>query len=216
MWDPQLPALAGFRVVRYDHPGHGSSPVSGSRTVEELAGELLGLLDALEIERASVCGLSLGGAVAMRLALDAPERLDRLVLLCTSARFPSPEAYAERAELVRREGLEAVADAVLARWFTRDFPDVRRYREMILSTSREGYARCCEAVAAWDVREELHAVSAPTLVVAGAEDPGASPEHAAAIAERIPGARMEVVEGAAHLASVERADAVNRLLLEHL
>lgn len=216
MWEPQLPGLAGFRVVRYDHPGHGGSPLSDARSARALAEQVAGLLDRLELERASFCGLSLGGAVAMQLALDAPERVERLVLLCTSAWFGPAELWEGRAELVRAGGMEAVVDTVLARWFTPAFQDVRRYREMLLSIDPEGYARCCEAIAGWDVRGELAGIGAPTLVVAGAGDPATPPGHAEAIAAGIPGARLELVDGAAHLANVERADEVNRLLSEFL
>lgn len=216
MWEPQLPGLAGFRVVRYDHPGHGGSPLSDARSARALAEQVTGLLDRLELERASFCGLSLGGAVAMQLALDAPERVERLVLLCTSAWFGPAELWEGRAELVRAGGMEAVVDTVLARWFTPAFQDVRRYREMLLSIDPEGYARCCEAIAGWDVRGELAGIGAPTLVVAGAGDPATPPGHAEAIAAGIPGARLELVDGAAHLANVERADEVNRLLSEFL
>ena len=152
----------------------------------------------------------------MRLALDAPERIERLALLCTSAWFGPPEGWRERAALVRAEGVEAVVDAVLGRWFTAGFRDVQRFREMFLRTDDEGYARCCDALARWDAREEVAAIAAPTLVVSGGDDPSAPPEHGELIAARVRGARHEVVPGARHLASVEYAGEVNRLLLEHL
>jgi 3-oxoadipate enol-lactonase len=215
MWDAQLPALerAGLDVVRVEHPGHGGAPVEAVADVADLARRVLAQVDA---ERFSFVGLSLGGAVGMRLALDAPERIERLALLCTSASFAPPEQWRERAALVRGEGLEPIVDAVLARWFTPAFPDVRRFREMFLATEPEGYARCCDALARWDARDELDRIGAPTLCVAGADDPSAPPAELELIASRIPGARLEVVPGARHLASVERADEVAGLLLEHL
>jgi pimeloyl-ACP methyl ester carboxylesterase len=111
-------------------------------------------------------------------------------------------------------GLEAIVDAVLARWFTGDVPD--GFREMFLSTDRESYAQCCEALAQWDVREELGAIDVPTLVIAGEQDPSTPPEHGELIAARIPGARLEVIPNAAHLANVERSDEFNLLLEEFL
>jgi 3-oxoadipate enol-lactonase len=213
MWDPQLPALERFRVVRVDHPGHGGAPVTDVHDVGDLARRVLNEAGA---ERFSFVGLSLGGAIGMRLALDAPAQIDRLVLACTSPRFGEPAGWTERAATVRAGGVEAVVDAVLARWFTPSFGDVRRYRDMFLSTDREGYARCCEALARWDARDALGAIAAPTLVVSGADDPSTPPAEGELIAARIPGARHEVLAGAAHLASVERADAFNRLLTEHL
>jgi 3-oxoadipate enol-lactonase len=213
MWEPQLPALHDFDVVRVEHPGHGGAPVTEVRDVRDLARRVLEQVDA---ERFSFVGLSLGGAVGMRLALDAPDRIEYIGLVCTSPRFGTPEMWEERAALVRAEGLEVVVDAVLERWFTPSFPDVRRYREMFLSTDAEGYARCCDALAGWDVREEIAAIAAPTLVVSGADDPSAPPEHGELLASRIPGARHEILQNARHLANVERAGEVNRLLLEHL
>jgi 3-oxoadipate enol-lactonase len=217
MWEPQLAALGRFRVLRYDHPGHGDSPLTEVRGVAGLARELLALLDALALERVSFCGLSLGGAVGMELAIAAPERVERLVVACTAARFPHAEAYGERAELVRREGLEPIADAVVGRWFTPGFRDarpdvVRRYRSMLVATAPEGYARCCEAVRDFDLRPRLSEIRAPALVVAGAADPAAPPD----VAPPIAGGPTVVLRGAAHLASVEQPDAFSAALLEHL
>jgi 3-oxoadipate enol-lactonase len=213
MWDGQLPALRGHDVVRVEHPGHGGAPLAEVRDVGDLARRVL---DAVDAERFSFVGLSLGGAVGMRLALDAPSRLDRLVLVCTSTRFGEPQSWQERAATVRAHGLEPIVDAVLARWFTPSFPDVSRYRAMFLSTDPEGYARCCDALARFDARDELARAAAPTLVVSGSDDPTSPPEHGAEIAEAIPAARHAVIDGARHLAPVEFPREFNRLLAEHL
>jgi 3-oxoadipate enol-lactonase len=213
VWEGQAPALAGRRVVTVEHPGHGGAPVADARDMAALAGRVL---DAAGEEPFAFVGLSLGGAVGMRLALDAPGRVERLVLACTSARFGAPEQWLERAEVVRREGLGAIVDTILGRWFTPAFADRGRYRALFLATDPEGYARCCEALAGWDAREELGAIAVPTLVVSGAEDAAAPPEAGALVAERIPGARHVVLEDAAHLANVERPDAFNPLLEEFL
>ncbi len=210
IWDGQAPVLNGRRVVRVEHPGHGDAPGADVRTVADLAARVLERVD----DRFSFVGLSLGGAVGMQLALTAPERLDKLVLACTSARFGEPAQWNERAALVRDEGLEAIVDAVLGRWFVAGAPG--GFREMFLSTDRESYARCCDALSRWDVRGDLGAIEAPTLVIAGEQDPSTPPEHGELIASRIPGARLEVISDAAHLANVERADEFNRLLEEHL
>ena len=217
MWAPQLPALTErFRVVRFDQPGHGGSELLYARSVEGIAAEVVALLDELGLERVSFCGLSLGGAVGMRLALDAPERLDRLVLCCTSMRFASPEFWDDRARAVREGGVEAVADAILERWFTPGFADVRRYREMLVATPQEGYARCCEALREWDVRGQLGDVRAPTLVVAGADDPSTPPDGLEAIAAEIPDARLLVLDDARHLVNVERPSEFNEALVSFL
>jgi 3-oxoadipate enol-lactonase len=217
MWEPQLPALSPeFRVLRYDHPGHGGSPPLAETTVSRMAREVVELLDELGIATVSYCGLSLGGAVGMRLALDEPERVEKLVLCSTSARFATPEFWQERADTVRREGVEAVADVVLERWFTPAFRDVRRYRDMLLSIPSEGYARACEAVRDWDARGELGGISAPTFAIAGAGDPSTPPADLEAIVAEIPGAELDVFDDARHLVNVERADEFNEALRAHL
>jgi 3-oxoadipate enol-lactonase len=223
MWQPQMAALSEqLAVLRYDHPGHGAGRgAPAARTVEELARGVLATLDERGLERVSFCGLSLGGAVGMWLAAHAPERIDRLVLACTSARFGVPASWLERAATVRGEGMEAVADRILGFWFTpatlRDRPGlVREYRAMMVSADPEGYACCCEALAAWDPGAELGAITAPTLVLAGSEDPATPPAQAEAIRDAIPGARLHVLPGAGHLANLEQPDAFGRLLLEHL
>lgn len=209
VWGEQVPAFAAhFRVLRYDHPPAG--------TVARLAQGLVDLLDGLGIGRLSFCGLSLGGSVGMWLGAEVPQRLDRLVLACTSACFGVPEVYLERAELVRARGMEAVADASLGRWFTPRFAATARYREVLLSIQPDAYAAMCEAVAGWDFTERLGAITAPTLVVAGAEDPSTPPAHAELIAERILYAELAVLEGAAHLANVEQPEAFNQTVLAHL
>jgi 3-oxoadipate enol-lactonase len=213
IWDGQAPALDGRRVVRVEHPGHDGAPAVDVRTVGDLAQRALQLAGD---GRFSFVGLSLGGAVGMQLALSTPERLDKLVLASTSARFGEPTGWSRRAALVRREGLEPIVDVVLGRWFTPAFGAPHGFREMFLSTDRESYARCCDALARWDVREELERIATPTLVIAGEQDPSTPPEHAELIASRISGARLEVIPAAAHLANVERADAFNQLLEGYL
>ena len=223
LWSRQLPELTErFRVLTYDHPGHGASGLPEEPcTVEGFAHGLLDLLDALALERVSFCGTSLGGMVGIALALAAPERIERLVLSCTSAYLGPPERWTERARLVRAEGMEAVADSVVVRWFTAELPreepeTVARFRAMLVGTPPEGYARCCEALAAWDARGRISEISVPTLVVAGAEDPATPVEHAELLASRIPGAGLRVLERAAHLANVERADEFTKAVLDHL
>jgi 3-oxoadipate enol-lactonase len=223
MWRPQVAALRReFRVVTYDHRGHGGSPLPpGPYALDDLAVDLLRLLDDLGLETAHLCGLSLGGMVAMRLATIVPGRVERLALLCTSARLGPATAWNERAAMVRARGTAAVADGAVERWFTPAWTAahaaaVAEIHAMLLATPREGYAACCEAIAGMDLVGDLAGIRAPTLVVAAAEDPATPPDHARDIAERIPHSRLEVLSPAAHLVSVEQADAVTRLLSEHL
>ena len=223
MWDPQVAALsARCRVVRYDARGHGRSPVPpGPYVIDDLVDDAVALLDRLGVARAHVVGLSLGGMTAMRLAAREPDRVDRVALLCTSAKFASPEPWAERARTVRAEGTAAIADAVVARWFTpalseRDPALVARMRQMVASTSAEGYASCCAAIQVMDLREDLGRICAPVLAIAGADDPATPPDQLAAIVDGVPGARLLVLLQAAHLANVEQAVAVDAALLAHL
>ena len=223
LWDPQLPSLADdFQVVRFDHPGHGHSPILDKAvTVESIADDVVELLDALELERVSFCGLSLGGMVGMALALRAPERLDRLVLCCTAAYLGPPEGWHERARIVRARGTSAIAEAVLGRWFTGRSRDqspetVARYREMLEGIPAEGYAACCEAIAGWDARSDVSALRTATLVISGSDDVATPPEDGAFLAASIPGAELMVLPECAHLANVEQPALFTRALLGHL
>ncbi|MGZ4314482.1 MAG: 3-oxoadipate enol-lactonase [Gaiellaceae bacterium] len=214
LWEP--PLFSGeYRILRVELRGHGESPVPlGPYTVPELAQDALDVLDGLEIERACWCGLSLGGMVAMWLGVHAPERLERLVLACTSARVQAPDVYAQRAALVRQRGIEPVAEGVVSRWFSDLTPPQTRarFREILVATAPEGYAGCCEALAGWDFRDELPELSVPTLVIAGEADEATPRADTDLLVTRIRGARLVVLPGAAHLANVERphefADAV--------
>jgi 3-oxoadipate enol-lactonase len=223
MWDDPLPRLKeGFRVLRYDQRGHGRSPAPpGPYTIADLAGDALELLDRLGLERVSFCGVSLGGMTGMWLALNAPERLDRLALCCTSAYLPPRENWADRAATVRARGMEAVAEAALERWFTPALverrPDaVERARRALLGVSAEGYAGCCEAIATHDLRAEVGSIRVPTLVLAAADDPATPPEHGRLIAEAVEGARLVVLERGRHLVAVEQPDEFARTVLAHL
>jgi 3-oxoadipate enol-lactonase len=223
MWDAQAAELARTRLVlRYDTRGHGGSPVPAPPyDLPDLGRDVIALLDRYGIERASLCGVSLGGMVSMWLAAHAPDRVERLVLCSTSALFGPPEIWVERAALVRQSGMEAVADAVIARWFTPAFaaarPDViATTRAQLAATPAEGYAACCGAIERMDLRADLTGIRAPTLVIAARDDPSTPPKHARVIAAGIPGARLVVLERGAHLVNVETPDVVTELILGHL
>jgi 3-oxoadipate enol-lactonase len=223
MWDPQLPLLTGkLRVVRYDHRGHGRSPVPpGPYQIADLGSDVLSMMDGLGVDRVHIGGLSLGGMVAMWVASHAPERVDRMTLLCTSAKFGPPEMWRTRAATVRAEGIEAIADAVIGRWFPAEFAArepgiVAELRATLVSTPVEGYAGCCAAIETMDLGPDLKYVSAPTLVVAGLADESTPPAQAQRITELIPGSRLALVAGAGHLANVARPDVVGQLMIDHL
>ncbi|MFL5869675.1 MAG: 3-oxoadipate enol-lactonase [Solirubrobacterales bacterium] len=223
MWDVQAAALSDrLRVLRYDTRGHGRSPVPpGPYSLDDLGGDVVALLDRLGLERVSFCGLSIGGMTGMWLGVNAPERIDRLVICCTGMQLPPAEMWTERAAQVRAEGLEPLLEATIERWFTPDFPGrepelIERIKRTFLATPREGYAACCEALATADLRGTLGAVRAPTLVIAGEEDPVGTPERMAAIAEEIEDSRLVSLPGARHLAAVEKAAEVTAELERHL
>ncbi|GLI01671.1 3-oxoadipate enol-lactonase [Phytohabitans aurantiacus] len=223
IWDAQAARLSSrFRVVRFDTRGHGESPVPpGPYTIADLGHDVIALLDRLGVSKAHFCGVSLGGMTGMWLGAYAPDRIDRLVLCCTSARLGPPEMWAERARTVREQGVAALADTVVARWLTPEYaarnPGLARdLRDMIAATPAEGYAGCCGVIEHMDLTGILPTVRAATLVIAGADDPATPPTHGASIAAAIPGARMAIVPHAAHLANVEQADTVTALIMEHL
>jgi 3-oxoadipate enol-lactonase len=221
MWDPQVPALADrYRVVTYDTRGHGESPApAGPYTLDDLVDDLVALLDEVGAERAHVAGLSLGGMTAMRLAAREPARVERLALLCTSAKA-DPQGFLDRAAAARSGGTAPLAPAVVGRWLTPDYaaanPElVSRLEAMIAAADDEGYAACCEVVANLDLREDIRDISAPTLVVSGREDPALPPEHQKLIADSIPGAGLLTVSPGAHLANLEQTLRVTGALLGH-
>ena len=223
MWVEQASAVRDlFRVLRYDHRGHGGSPVPpGPYAIEDLGRDALALLDGLGIERFSWCGLSIGGMVGMWLASEAPERVESLVLCCTSALLGPRELWDERIRVAREEGMDALVENVVARWFTPDFfsgePEkVEKASRMLRETDPEGYAGCCAAIRDMDLRDRLGGIRAPTLVLSAADDPATPPEHGELIRDSITGAGFEVIPNASHLANMERPEAVNRVILAHL
>lgn len=219
MWDHQVEALAKhFRLIRYDTRGHGASPVpAGPYSIDDLADDVVALLDRLGVPRAHVVGLSLGGMTAMRLAARNPGRVDRLAVLCTAAHLPPRAAWLERAAAVREQGAASMAETVVQRWFTRHYDgDLGYWQSMIAATPAVGYAACCAAIAELDLRDELSSISAPTLAIAGADDPATPPAKLQEIVAAMTDSRLVVLEHAAHLANVEQSDAVTRALLEHL
>lgn len=209
MWKPQMPSLLEhFRVLRYDARGHGQSSVPpGPYTIPQMGGDVLALMDHLNIKRAHFCGLSMGGLTGMWLAIKHPERIDRLVLCNTSARIGNNELWEARIEAVNKEGMAGIATAVVSRWLTADFmarvpAKVELMRNMLVQTSAAGYVASCAALRDTDLREGIRSIRAPTLVIAGMRDKSTPPQEGKLIAERIPGARYAELK-AAHLSNWE-------------
>ncbi len=218
MWQPQADALSpAMRVVRYDQRGHGASDVPpGPYTLERLGRDVLGLADHLDLERFSFCGLSMGGLTGQWLGVHAGERLDKLVLADTSAQFPPPSMWDERMATIHEKGLAGIAEAVLGRFFSPTFHQaqpkiVADFRRVLLNMDPAGYLGCCEALKPADMREEIAAITTPTLVISGRLDQSTPPERGEFIAGQIKGARHELLD-AAHISNVERAEQFTALL----
>lgn len=223
MWDRLLPALAGdLRLVRYDLRGHGRPSVPpGPYSITQLGGDLLRVLDRAGLDRADLCGVSIGAMASVWVAAYAPERVDRLILCCTSALPGMPQVWIERAATVRAEGMAAVADVVVGRWFPATWaahhPEVvADLRAALVAIPAEGYAGACEALVDLDLRPILPRISAPTMIVAGGQDPAFPPSHARLLADGIRGSRLALIASAAHLANVQCPDEVAALILDHL
>lgn len=225
LWTPQMAALEPhYRVVRYDTRGHGDSDVPpGPYSLEQMADDAAGLMDALGIGAVHFVGISMGGMIGQILALRHPERLRSLVLSDTTATIPADAqpAWKERIEAVRRKGMQAVVTATLERWFTEAYreampPEVKRIRDLILSTPPEGFIACSEAIRRLDCLERLSEVDTPALILVGEQDPGTPVSDSEAIHGRIRDSKLKVIPSAAHLCNVEQADVFNDLLLRFL
>lgn len=225
MWDEQIAAFAArHSVLRYDTRGHGASEAPpGPYSFAQLAADVLGLWDALGIERSALVGLSMGGMIAQHVALAAPQRVTRLVLADTACRYPADvlPVWEQRIATVRERGMEAVVQPTIERWFTAPYrathPEVlARIGALIRSTPVEGYAGCGHCIARLDVAQRLRTLVVPTLVIVGEQDAGTPPAMAREIAQAIPGARLEIIPQAAHLSNIEQAATFNRLVTDFL
>jgi len=210
MWDDQVkPFTQHFRLVRYDRRGHGKSGVpDGPYTMDRLGKDVIAVLDGLKIEKVNWCGLSIGGMVGMWLGTNAPERVGRLILSNTACYMPGGGIWDERIKAVLEGGMQAVVDGTIERWFTKEFREreprtIARMREMVLSTPPKGYAGCGAAIRDMDQRESIKRIVAPTLVIAGRQDPATTVEAAEFIRSRIPGASLTLLD-AAHISNVEQ------------
>jgi len=222
MWDPQMPELLRhFRVLRYDTRGHGQSGVTpGPYAIAQLAGDVIALLDHLGIAQAHFCGLSMGGSTFMWLAVHHPERVKKLILCNTGAKIGTPEAWNSRIDTVQREGLPAIAAAVVSRWLTPEYAQqnpaqVEALTTMLLATPAEGYAGACAAVRDNDLREAIRGIRAPTLVIAGSGDVPTPPADAQFMREAISGARY-VEFDAAHISNQQQPQGFTQAVVQFL
>ncbi|MGE8317443.1 MAG: 3-oxoadipate enol-lactonase [Comamonas sp.] len=225
MWDPQVEMLSkAYRLVRYDTRGHGGSPVTaGPYSFDDLGQDVLAVLDALEIEQAAFCGISMGGHTGLWLGIHAGPRFNAIAVCNSAARIGSEQAWHERAAMVRRDGaagMQALAASAPGRWFTEGFIQaqpaaVQRVQDGLARLAPEGYAACCDALAASDLRSGLGRIATPTLLLAGASDPVTTVADAEAMQAGIPESQLAVVP-ASHLSNLEAPQAFEQAVLDFL
>ena len=220
MWQWQMPALADYRVLRYDTRGHGGTDApAGEYSLDMLADDLFALLDALGVEDTHYVGLSMGGMIGQTAALKDQSRFRTLSLCDTSSRIP-PEAGAvweERIATARGQGMEALVESTIERWFSegyrkREPAEVDKVREMIRATSVDGYCGCCAAIARLDLTDRISVINRPVLLIVGEEDPGTPVAAHEAIRDRIAGSELVILPEALHFSNVERQADFNRAL----
>jgi 3-oxoadipate enol-lactonase len=221
MWGPQMEAFSTrYGILRYDTRGHGKSEApEGAYTLDQLGDDVVGLLDALGIDRVHWVGLSMGGMIGQNIALNHPGRLLSLALCDTAAAMPeeSRPLFRERMDTARKAGMQALVQETLERWFTATFlarnpPEVEKIRDGFLETPVAGFIGCTEAIKDLDYMERLPEIRMPTLIIVGEEDPGTPVALAQAMHESIPGSILTILPSAAHLSNIEQAESFNRAL----
>ena len=223
MWDPQVEALRSrFRIVRHDSRGHGASDAPpGPYSIKLLGGDVVSLLDAVEVERVHLCGESMGGLVALWLAANHPERVERAIFSSTAVKIGSKDRWDERVRALEEGGMDAIRDMVMSRLLTSSFrersPDVtKRVEATFVSTPPDGYAASCLAVRDADLTHEVSRIRAPSLIVVGADDVGISEREARDLHDRIAGSELVVLEDASHLCNLEQPERFNQAVLAFL
>jgi 3-oxoadipate enol-lactonase len=222
IWNEVAEILApDFRILTYDKRGHGLSESGPDKNdIADYARDLVALLDAWAVGRATIVGLSIGGLIAQELYRQNPERVAALVLCDTAAKIGTDEIWDQRIAEVEQGGIEALADAVLQRWFSAHFraarsPELAGMRAMLTRTPRQGYLAACGALKRADLRPYAGQIQAPTLCLVGDEDGSTPVALVQETSEMIPGSRFEIIEGAGHLPNVEKPKIVAELVAEH-
>lgn len=217
LWDPILPHLPeGLRIVRYDKRGHGESSVpSAPYRMGALVRDVEQLMDHLSIKDAMFVGLSIGGMIAQGLATKRLDLVRAVVLSNTAAKIGTPELWQTRIDGVRAGGIEALADAVMERWFSRKFrasPELTQWREMLINTPDEGYIGCCSAISGTDFFTPTAALRLPLLAIAGDQDGATPPDLVRETCELVPGSKFHIIRGAGHLPCAEAPEEFARVL----
>ena len=223
IWDAVAAQLADrYRVVGYDKRGHGLSDApSGDYSLGDHVADLTGLLDHLGIGDVAICGVSIGGLIAQGVALQQPERIGRLILCDTAAKFGDAHLWNGRIGAIAQGGMAAIADGVMERWFSPDFmtqqPDaLAGWRNLFLRSDATGYASTCATLRDADLTADVSRIACPTLVIAGSADKSTPVELVRSLATAIPGARFEIIAGAGHIPSIEQPDALSGLIARFL
>lgn len=222
MWDAQLPQLVqSFYLIRYDTRGHGQSTApKGPYQIDDLGKDVIALLDYLNISKVNFCGLSMGGVIGQWLGINHPDRINCLVLANTAPRVGTQDSWNQRASLVRREGMEQIAQSAPGRWFTQNYVDtnhseVERLVSILRNSSAEGYASCCDALADADLIDRIRVIKVPTLIIAGKHDPVTTVADAIFMAKMIQNSQLYQIE-ASHISNVEAYDDFSKELLKFL
>ena len=225
MWHPQMKALqVRFEVLRYDIRGHGRSEVAGGTySLDLMAEDAIGLLDVLRIARVHFVGLSLGGMIGLRMALNYPDRLQSLVLCDTSSMVSKEGALniQERIDTARKEGMEALVDSRMERWVTPSFirrnpPELELLRKQFLATPVEGYVKCSQALLGFNDSSLLPRIEIPTLIMVGEEDPATPVTDSRMLNEAIPNSELVIIPAARHFSNVEQSEVFNKALINFL
>lgn len=219
LWDALMPALAGFRVIRYDKQGHGLSELWQGTTIEDHAADAIAAIEAAAGGPVALVGCSIGGLIAQAVAAARPDLVRALVLSNSAAKLGTAESWHQRIAAVEAGGTRAIADAVMERWFAAPFratPELALWRAMLARTGRAGYIAACRALAAADLTATTRALRLPALVIAGSEDGASPPDLVRGTADLIAGARFHLIEGAGHLPCVESPAAMAAALIPFL
>jgi 3-oxoadipate enol-lactonase len=222
IWQEVTPAFTDrFRVILYDKRGHGLSDAPpGPYTMDDHADDLLALLDHLQVKSVALVGLSVGGMIAQRIAVRAPERVAALVLCDTAAKIGTPGMWGERIDAVEKAGIGSIADRILERWFTPEFrkgrvEDYAGWKNMLVRIPAHGYAGTCASIRDADLTMDAGKIEVPTLCVVGDQDGSTPPDLVRHTASLIPGARFEIIQDAGHVPCIEQPAILTRLIDQH-
>lgn len=223
IWDEVVERLQAYgSILRFDKPGHGLSEIPKTAlSIGDYVADVIGLLDMLDIQKCVFVGLSIGGIIGQRLALMHPERIEKLVLSNTGPQIGTVDSWNTRIKTVQEQGMAAVSDAVLQRWFPAHFQETHvaelaGYRAMIEQTSPVGYVRACEAIRDEDLTTQIQAIQTPTLCIGGTNDGSTPPELVRAMAATIPNAHCKIIEGAGHIPCVQMPETVANFIIEFM